>query len=142
LTILKASFIGWSDGALTSLTSAMQYPSRADRIIAFGANYNPNQTNTTGLSNVTFGKDLFNREKEKCLALNPGPNPDFEQFYDRVVQMQAVPMWDKKDFGKIPVFGKCGGVTFVLVAAGDYEEAIIRTVPREIHAMVSMLGLA
>jgi pimeloyl-ACP methyl ester carboxylesterase len=140
LKILKASFIGWSDGAVTSLTIAMQCPSRVDRIIAFGANYNPNQANTEGLKNVIFAKDLFNRMKKQYLALNPDPNPNFEQFYDRVVQMQAVsPMWDEKDFGKIPVFGKFEDAPFVLIAAGDYEEAIIHTVPSEIHAMVGML---
>lgn len=139
LKIPKANFIGWSDGAVTSLAIAMQYPSRADRIVAFGANYRPDQANTTGLGGVSFGEDLYNREKEQYLALNPDPNPDFERFYDRVVQMQsASPMWDEEDFGKIPVFGESEDAPFVLVAAGDYEEAIIRTVPGEIHAMVSV----
>jgi pimeloyl-ACP methyl ester carboxylesterase len=143
LKISKASFIGWSDGAVTSLTIAMQHPSRADRIIAFGANYNPNQANTAGLRKVAFAKDLSNRMKEQYMALNPDPNPNFEQFYDRVVQMQAVsPMWNEKDFGKIPILGKCGDAPFVLVAAGDYEEAIVHTAPIEIHAMVIMLVLA
>ncbi|KAL2809145.1 Alpha/Beta hydrolase protein [Aspergillus granulosus] len=140
LKIPKASFIGWSDGAVTSLNIAMKYSSRADRIIAFGANYNPNQANTTGLGSISFGEDLYNREKVQYLELNPDPNPDFERFYDRVVQMQAIlPLWDEEDFAKIPVFGEDKDAPFVLVATGDYEEAIIRTVPGEIHGMVSYL---
>ncbi|KAL3456732.1 Alpha/Beta hydrolase protein [Aspergillus heterothallicus] len=137
LKIPKANFIGWSDGAVTSLAIAMHHPSRADRIIAFGANYRPDQANTTGLGSVSFGEDLYTREKEQYLALTPDPNPDFERFYDRVVAMQTVsPMWDEGDFAKIPVFGESGeDAPFVLVVAGDYEEAIIRTVPGEIHAM-------
>jgi pimeloyl-ACP methyl ester carboxylesterase len=138
LKIPRANFVGWSDGAVTSLTIAMQYPSRADRIIAFGANYRPDQANTTGLASVTFGEDLYNREKTQYLELNPDPKPNFERFYDRVVQMQAIePFWDEKDFAKIPVFGEDKDAPFILVATGDYEEAIIRTVPGEIHAMVS-----
>ncbi|KAL3496103.1 Alpha/Beta hydrolase protein [Aspergillus germanicus] len=137
LKIPRANFVGWSDGAVTSLTIAMQYPSRADRIIAFGANYRPDQANTTGLASVTFGEDLYNREKTQYLELNPDPKPNFERFYDRVVQMQAIePFWDKKDFAKIPVFGEDEDAPFILVATGDYEEAIIRTVPGEIHAMI------
>ncbi|KIA75643.1 hypothetical protein HK57_00575 [Aspergillus ustus] len=137
LHIRKASFIGWSDGAVTALAIAMQYPARADRIVAFGANYNPDQTNTTGLASVTFGEDLYNREKEQYLELNPGPDPDFERFYERVVRMQAdSPLWDEEDFARIPVFGQDDHAPFILVAAGDYEEAIIRTVPGEIHAMI------
>jgi pimeloyl-ACP methyl ester carboxylesterase len=138
LKIPKASFVGWSDGAVTSLTIAMNYPARADRIIAFGANYRPDQANATGLAGVTFGEDLYNRQKTQYLQLSPDPHPNFERFYQRVVAMQEVePFWDEKDFAKIPVFGEDKDAPFVLVAAGDYEEAIIRTVPGEIHGMVS-----
>jgi pimeloyl-ACP methyl ester carboxylesterase len=138
LKIPKASFVGWSDGAVTSLTIAMNYPARADRIIAFGANYRSDQANTTGLAGITFGEDLYDREKTQYLELNPAPNLDFEALYDRVVQMQEVePFWDKSDFAKIPVFGEDEHAPLFLVAMGDHEEAIIRTVPGEIHGMVS-----
>ncbi|KAL2850231.1 Alpha/Beta hydrolase protein [Aspergillus pseudoustus] len=140
LQIREANLVGWSDGAVTSLAIAMQYPARADRIVAFGANYNPNQANATGLGSITFGEDLYNREKEQYLELNPDSDPDFERFYERVMEMQSVsPLWDKRDFARIPVFGKDKDAPLLLVASGDYEEAILRTVPGEIHAMVSVV---
>jgi pimeloyl-ACP methyl ester carboxylesterase len=36
--VRKASFVGWSDGAIIALIVAMKHPDRADRIFAFGAN--------------------------------------------------------------------------------------------------------
>jgi hypothetical protein len=57
------------------------------------------------------------------------------------VQIETVSlMWDEKDFAHIPVFRQSEDAPFVLVVAGDYEEAIIQTVPGEIQAMVSVSG--
>ena len=40
LNIGRAKFVGWSDGANISINIAMKYPQRAEKVFAFGANYN------------------------------------------------------------------------------------------------------
>jgi hypothetical protein len=46
----------------------MQYPYRADQIIAFGANYRLDQASTTRLGSVLFSEDLYNHEEEQYLV--------------------------------------------------------------------------
>ena len=40
LQLRKASFVGWSDGAIISLVMAMKHPDRVNTVYAFGANMN------------------------------------------------------------------------------------------------------
>jgi pimeloyl-ACP methyl ester carboxylesterase len=40
LHLKKASFVGWSDGAVISLIMAMKSPERVNSVYAFGANMN------------------------------------------------------------------------------------------------------
>ncbi|KAG9043355.1 hypothetical protein FS837_009698 [Tulasnella sp. UAMH 9824] len=49
LHIPKASFVGWSDGAISALNIAAKRPSRADKVFAFSANYN-----TSGVMDKTL----------------------------------------------------------------------------------------
>ncbi|KAL4864449.1 Alpha/Beta hydrolase protein [Aspergillus spectabilis] len=141
LHIKKASFIGWSDGANTALAIAMQYPSRADKVIPYGANFNPNQINGTSLALVAFGADLVGREQEQYEELNPDPN--WERFKGRVEAMQAnEPVWTEEDFRKIPTLDKDLEAPVVLIAAGDHEEAIIHSTPVRLQEMIPYSQLA
>ncbi|KAL4967858.1 alpha/beta fold hydrolase [Aspergillus stella-maris] len=143
LSIPKGSFIGWSDGAITALLLAMDYPERVDRIISYGANYAPDQVNEASLSNLPFGEELVEREIAEYEELNPEPDSDWELFSARVGDMQAVePNWTERDFAKIPSFGEHPDAPMVLIAAGDHEEAIYHWVPREVFHMIPNSQLA
>ncbi|KAL3479446.1 Alpha/Beta hydrolase protein [Aspergillus californicus] len=135
LHVPRASFIGWSDGANTALNIAMGYSRRVDRVIPYGANFNPDQVNTTGLAGVPFGADLVSREEEQYNALNP--DPDWARFKERMVLMQgSSPVWQQADFDRIPTLDEDGEAPMIMVAAGDHEEAIVRTTPGEIYRMI------
>ena len=41
LGIAKTDVVGWSDGAIIALDLAIHHPERLDRVVAYGANYNP-----------------------------------------------------------------------------------------------------
>jgi pimeloyl-ACP methyl ester carboxylesterase len=41
LGIEKTDVVGWSDGAIISLSLAIHHPERLDRVVAYAANYNP-----------------------------------------------------------------------------------------------------
>ena len=41
LGIAKTDVVGWSDGAIIALNLAIHHPERLDRVVAYGANYNP-----------------------------------------------------------------------------------------------------
>jgi pimeloyl-ACP methyl ester carboxylesterase len=135
LSVSNASFVGWSDGANTALALSMNYPSRVNRIIAFGANFNPNQANITGIEQMPFLNDLLNREKSEYNELHPDPNWDL--FSSRVGQMQSVaPMWNQSDFDRIPILGLTEPAPMILCADGDHEEVVTRSTVFEIHEMV------
>lgn len=135
LNISNASFVGWSDGANTALDLAINFPSRLNRAITFGANYNPNQANITGIEQMPFLNDLLNREKSEYNELNPQPSWDL--FSSRVGQMQSEsPIWNPSDFDRIPILGVVDTAPMILCADGDHEEVVTRTTVFEIHEMV------
>lgn len=135
LGIPLASFVGWSDGANTALDIAMHYPSRANSIIAFGANFNPNQANITGIESMPFLNDLLKREETEYNELNP--NPDWELFSGRVNQMQSVsPLWNQTAFNAIPPFGVVEPSPMILCADADHEEVVIRSTVFQLYEMV------
>ncbi|KAL4951886.1 Alpha/Beta hydrolase protein [Aspergillus filifer] len=141
LSIPRASFVGWSDGAITALKLAMTHPERVDKVISYGANYRPDQVNTDGLSNLPFGEELVGREIAEYQESNP--DPDWELFNRRVSGMQAVePFWNQDDFAKIPDIGVDAEAPMVLIAAGDHEEAIYHWVPGRIFSMIPNSQLA
>lgn len=135
LKIPRASFVGWSDGANTALDIAMNYPSRADCIIAFGANFNPNQANITGIEAMPFLMELLHREENEYNELNP--NPDWSLFNDRVNHMQSVsPAWNQTDFDTIPPFGVVSPAPRILCADGNHEEVVTRSTVFQLSDMV------
>lgn len=139
LEITSASFVGWSDGANTALDIAMNHSSRAHSIVAFGANFNPNQANITGIEGMPFLGDLVNREESEYNELNP--NPNWNIFSDRVNQMQAVsPVWNQAAFDTIPPFGVVDPSPMILCADADHEEVVIRSTVFEINEMVCIVS--
>lgn len=105
LNVSRATVVGWSDGANTPLDLAMNYSTLIDHLIAFRANYNPNQANISGMENIPYLNDLLSREVSEHNKINPSPN--WGLFSGRVDQMQSVsPMWNQLDFDRIPNYGR------------------------------------
>lgn len=61
LKIKKANIIGWSDGGIIGLIYAMKNPESVDKLIAIGANTNPNGVSKSDLENMK--SDLENLQK-------------------------------------------------------------------------------
>jgi pimeloyl-ACP methyl ester carboxylesterase len=135
LKIPHASFVGWSDGANTALDIAMNYSSRADCIIAFGANFNPSQANTTGIEAMPFLMDLLHREETEYNEMNP--HPDWSLFSDRVNHMQSVsPVWNQTAFDTIPPFGVVRPAPMILCTDADHEEVVTKSTVFQLSDMV------
>ena len=137
LKVPRASFVGWPDGANTALSLAMRYGEKVDRAFMFGANYQPDQLNITGLLGMPFLNDLQGRMRSEYQALSPTP-ANFDAFAAKVNAMQAVfPAWDGASFGKIEtLFQNPSHAPIIWIADGDSEELVQRRVAGEIRDMV------
>ena len=85
LGILKAVFVGWSDGAAIALTLAMRQPRRVLGVFFFACNMDP-----SGVKVIEFGPRLercFNRHAQDYAALSATPG-DFKAFSAAVTRMQ------------------------------------------------------
>ncbi|KAK0392644.1 hypothetical protein NLU13_2139 [Sarocladium strictum] len=137
LELPRAGLVGWSDGANTALSMAMRYSKQVDRLLAFGANYNPDQVNATGVEGIPFLSDLAARMKRDYISLSPTPG-NFATFSARVDTMQSqYPTWSSKDFARIPTsYQDASHAPITWMVDGDSEEVVVRRVPGEIRDMV------
>ncbi|KAI5455983.1 Alpha/Beta hydrolase protein [Mariannaea sp. PMI_226] len=137
LKVPKASFVGWSDGANTALSLAMHHADLVDRAFVFGANYQPDQVNITGLLGMPFLSDLQGRMQSEYEALSPTPK-GFAAFLDKMNTMQAAfPDWDDASFAKIDtLFHNPQRAPIMWIADGDSEEVVQRRVAGEIRDMI------
>ncbi|KAG8939344.1 hypothetical protein FRC04_006702 [Tulasnella sp. 424] len=117
LHIPKASFVGWSDGAINALNIAAKHPSRVDKVFAFAANYN-----TSGVMDISLSKvftTYINRTvlEYDRLSLHPDRYTDF---LNQITQMwNTQPNWTESFFSPI-------NSTNVWIVDADHEEAVYR----------------
>jgi pimeloyl-ACP methyl ester carboxylesterase len=85
LNIAKASFVGWSDGAIISIILAMKHASRVTRVFAFGGN-----TDLTGTKDVSPSDPAiaaaFARAAKGYAKLSATPG-EFKSFSGAVIEM-------------------------------------------------------
>ncbi|KIO28605.1 hypothetical protein M407DRAFT_22191 [Tulasnella calospora MUT 4182] len=118
LHIPKASFVGWSDGAINALNIAAKHPSRVDKVFAFAANYNPSGVMDTTLSPVF--STYVNRTILEYNRLSLHPDR-YDEFLNQILQMwQEQPNWTESFFSTI-------NATNVWIVDGDHEEAVYRS---------------
>ncbi|KAG8899918.1 hypothetical protein FRC00_000670 [Tulasnella sp. 408] len=118
LKIPKASFVGWSDGAINALNIAAKHPDRVDKVFAFAANYNPSGVMDTTVSPVF--NTYVNRTIAEYGRLSPHPDR-YEEFLNQIVQMwQEQPNWTESFFSTINEMN-------VWIVDGDHEEAVYRS---------------
>ncbi|EHK20489.1 uncharacterized protein TRIVIDRAFT_223807 [Trichoderma virens Gv29-8] len=137
LKVSKAAIVGWSDGANTALSLAMRYGEKVDRAFIFGANYQPDQANVTGILGMPFLADLQSRMRSEYEALSPHPDK-FDEFMGKMTTMQGtLPDWNDESFAQIKtLFQDSGHAPIIWIADGDSEEVVQRRVAGEIRDMI------
>lgn len=101
LKIQKARVVGWSDGANIAINMAMNYPSRTEKVFAFGANYNVAGSRDDYETNPVVG--LFIEKAQSDYArLSPTPD-DFEGFVGALTtgMWEHEPNFTHKQLGEI-----------------------------------------
>lgn len=116
LNLNKAAFVGWSDGACTSLILASNHPARAAGVFFFACNMDP-----SGTKEFEFGpivQRCFNRHVKDYAQLSPTPD-QFDEFTEAVGLMQRTqPNYTADDLARIRVP--------VTIVQGEYDEFIKR----------------
>ncbi len=115
LSIEKASILGWSDGGIIGLEIALTHPARLNKVVAYGANYDP-----TGVRLDIGTDDYFNAyinaAYEDYLALSPAPER-WDEFLTNISVMWAtLPNYTDEQLTTI--------TTPFLILDGQGEEAI------------------
>lgn len=114
LTLDKAAFVGWSDGACVALVLGSKAPSRVTGVFFFACNMDPSGTKEIEASPLL--DRCFSRHKKDYIAISPTPG-DFDQFVSAVgLMMRTQPNYTDTDLGAIKVP--------VIIAIGEHDEFI------------------
>ncbi|CAF3454637.1 hypothetical protein FGSG_02616 [Fusarium graminearum PH-1] len=121
--------VGWSDGAITTL-SALLNPITAAPIkkaFIFGTTANPEQSNAT-FSDTAIFSEFVSRCRTEYAQLQPSAN--FTLFGSKVVTLEAtLPQFTDEQLGSID--GKK-----VIVVGAEHEEAVNLDVPAKLHSAI------
>jgi pimeloyl-ACP methyl ester carboxylesterase len=115
LGIDKADLVGWSDGGIIGLEIALTHPERLNKVVAYGANFDP-----TGVRLDIGTNDYFNayieRASEEYQELSPAPER-WDEFLANISNMWATePNYTEEQLRSI--------TTPILILDGAKEEAI------------------
>lgn len=114
LHIPQAHFVGWSDGACTSLVLARHNPSRVSGVFYFACNMDP--SGTKEFSPTPLVDRCFSRHAKDYAALSSTPD-QFKDFVSAVGLMQRTqPNYSAQDLGEIHIP--------VVVAQAEHDEFI------------------
>jgi len=96
----KAAFIGWSDGACTSLILARKFPARVAGVFFFGCNMDPSGTKAIDFTNPLLARCIERHVKDYA-RLSATPD-EFQPFFDAVIEMQRTqPNYSATDLAEI-----------------------------------------
>lgn len=115
LDIPKASILGWSDGGIIGLQLAITHPERLDRVVAFGANYDPSGVRADIGENATFNA-YIDQAAGDYQRISPNPER-WDAFLENIGTMWATePNFTEAQLTAI--------TTPMLILDGEEEEAI------------------
>jgi len=115
LKIDKANIVGWSDGGIIGLDMAINYPDRLNKVVAFGANYDPSGVRADIGESERFNAYIA-QASEDYQKLSPAPER-WEEFLNNIGNMWATePNFTPEQLGAI--------TTPILILDGKNEEAI------------------
>lgn len=101
LRIERASFVGWSDGAVIALTLAMKQPARVTRVFFFACNVDSGGAKDFQFTPVV--RRCFDRNAEDFARFSVTPD-DFESLVSALGEMQRTqPEYRRDDLAKINV---------------------------------------
>jgi pimeloyl-ACP methyl ester carboxylesterase len=127
LGIEKAHILGWSDGGIIALDLAINHPDRLNKVIAFGANYNPSGLRTDIGENEKID-DFMEKAANDYQTLSPDPTR-WDEFLENIGQMWASePNFTAEELGSITVP--------VLILDGDSDEAIYIEHTKEMAGLI------
>jgi pimeloyl-ACP methyl ester carboxylesterase len=115
LGLQKADIVGWSDGGIIGLEIAITHPERLNKVVAYGANFDP-----TGVRLDIASNAYFNAYIEAAAAdyakLSPAPER-WDEFLANIGNMWATePNYTEEQLKSI--------TTPILILDGEKEEAI------------------
>jgi pimeloyl-ACP methyl ester carboxylesterase len=128
LGIQKASFVGWSDGAVIALILAATFPSRAAGVFFFACNMDP-----SGTKEFEFGplvQRCFSRHVEDYQHLSATPD-QFDEFSEAVGLMQRTqPNYSPEDLAQIQVPVAIVHSEHDEFIKREHTEYLARTIPK------------
>ena len=115
LKIAKASIVGWSDGGIIGLEIAIHHPERLNKVVAYGANFDPTGVRLDVGDNAYFNA-YIERASEDYQKLSPAPER-WDEFLNNIGTMWAtLPNYTEEELMAI--------TTPFLILDGEKEEAI------------------
>lgn len=87
LGIEKADIVGWSDGGIIGLDLAIHHPERLNKVVAYGANFDPTGVRLDLPDNAYFNA-FEARNAEEYQRLSPHPER-WDQFFANILHMWA-----------------------------------------------------
>ena len=118
LHLKKVSFVGWSDGAIISLITAMKNPERVNSVYAFGASMNTDAA-VSGAFTSPILSEVATRLAKDYARISPTPN-EFGTLCKALETMQKKePNYTTKELAAIKV-------SKIAIADGDHDEFITR----------------
>ena len=128
LHLKKASFVGWSDGAVISLIMAMKSPERVNSVYAFGANMNTDAVVSGALTSPILSEVAARLAKDYA-RISPTPD-EFGTLHQALETMQKKePNYTAKQLAAIKV-------SKIAIAEGDHEEFITRAHTKYLAATI------
>jgi len=127
LGVKKAHILGWSDGAIIGLNLAIKHPDRLNKLIAYGANYNPSGLRADVGENKKI-KEYLEKAAKNYQTLSPDP-AQWDAFQKNIGQM-----WESE-----PNFTaeQLRGITVpTLILDGDNDEAISTEHTKELAGLI------
>jgi len=115
LGIKKAHILGWSDGGIIGLDLAINHPDRLNKVVAYGANYNPSGVRSD-VSESEKINDYIEKATKDYQTLSPDPTR-WDAFLENIGQMWASePDFTAEQLGSITVP--------ILILDGDNDEFV------------------
>lgn len=111
LGIAQADIVGWSDGAIVGLIMGIDYPDRVSRIVADGANTDPEGVDVAAFDRVPYN---LPSDRDEVTYKSLSPTPDRWDDFNAAINT----MWENEPH----ITDQLGGISApVLVMAGEHD---------------------
>lgn len=124
----RAAMVGWSDGAIVSLTLAMRHPERVERVFAFAGNMDLSGVKPVSLDDPTIAR-MFERAAKEYARLSETPDA-FGSLSAAVGHlMETQPNYTAGDLAAIRVPVAIAGSESDEFIKPEHLDYLVRTIP-------------